>query len=115
MAPTGLVALLAGWMTTEIGRQPWIIHGVMRTADAVSAHSATQLGISLALFIVVYFAVFGAGTAYMLHLIRKGPVVDEGLHPVEGGPGQSRSPARPLSAASDGSEGTGAAAGAAGG
>ena len=114
MAPAGLIALLAGWMTTEIGRQPWIIHGVMRTADAVSAHSATQLGISLALFVVVYFAVFGAGTVYMLRLIRKGPVVDEALHPVEGGPGQSRSPARPLSAASDGSVGIGAAAGATG-
>jgi cytochrome d ubiquinol oxidase subunit I len=102
MAPTGLVAILAGWMTTEIGRQPWVIYGVMRTADAVSAHSVAQLGVSLALFVVVYFAVFGAGTAYMLRLIGKGPVVDEALHPVEGGPGQSRSPARPLSAATEG-------------
>jgi cytochrome d ubiquinol oxidase subunit I len=98
MAPSGLVAILAGWLTTEIGRQPWIIHGVMRTADAVSAHGATQLGITLALFVVVYFAVFGAGTAYLLRLIGKGPVADE-ARPVEGGPGQSRSPARPLSAA----------------
>ena len=115
MAPAGLIALLAGWMTTEIGRQPWIIHGVMRTADAVSAHSATQLGISLALFVVVYFAVFGAGTVYMLRLIRKGPVVDEALHPVEGGPGQSRSPARPLSAATDDSQGAGMVTDATGG
>ena len=115
MAPAGLIALLAGWMTTEIGRQPWIIYGVMRTADAVSAHSTTQLGISLALFVVVYFAVFGAGTVYMLRLIRKGPVVDEALHPVEGGPGQSRSPARPLSAATDDSQGAGMVTDATGG
>ena len=99
MAPSGLVALLAGWYTTEIGRQPWIIHGLMRTADAVSAHSATQLGISLALFVVVYFAVFGAGTGYMLRLIGKGPATGESHDTVTGGPGQPRSPARPLSAA----------------
>ena len=104
MGPSGLVAILAGWMTTEIGRQPWIIYGLMRTADAVSAHSASQLGISLGLFVVVYFAVFGAGTGYMLRLIGKGPVVDEGSHPVSGGPGQSRSAARPLSAVPEGSE-----------
>jgi cytochrome d ubiquinol oxidase subunit I len=104
MSPAGLVALLAGWMTTEIGRQPWVIYGVMRTADAVSAHSVTQLGISLALFVVVYFAVFGAGTVFMLHLIGKGPMVDEALHPVAGGPGQARSPARPLSAATEGTD-----------
>jgi cytochrome d ubiquinol oxidase subunit I len=102
MAPSGLVAILAGWMTTEIGRQPWIIHGLMRTAEGVSAHGATQLGISLTLFVVVYFAVFGAGTAYMLALIGKGPVIDEALHPVEGGPGEARTPARPLSAAMEG-------------
>jgi cytochrome bd ubiquinol oxidase subunit I len=101
MGPSGLVAILAGWMTTEIGRQPWIIYGVMRTADAVSAHSATQLGISLALFVVVYFAVFGAGTTYLLRLVGKGPVAGEAHHPVAGGPGQPRNPARPLSAASE--------------
>jgi cytochrome bd ubiquinol oxidase subunit I len=101
MAPSGLVALLAGWFTTEIGRQPWIIYGLMRTADAVSPVSAQQLGISLALFVVVYFVVFGAGTGYLLKLIAKGPQVDEGLTPVSGGPGQQRSPARPLSAADD--------------
>jgi cytochrome bd ubiquinol oxidase subunit I len=101
MAPSGLVALLAGWFTTEIGRQPWIIYGLMRTADAVSPVSAQQLGISLALFVVVYFVVFGAGTGYLLKLIAKGPQVDEGLTPVSGGPGQQRSPARPLSAADE--------------
>ena len=101
MAPSGLIALLAGWMTTEIGRQPWVVYGLMRTADAVSPVSALQLGISLALFVVVYFVVFGAGTGYLLRLIARGPQVDEGLLPVEGGPGQAHHPARPLSAAPD--------------
>ncbi|HQR52126.1 MAG TPA: cytochrome ubiquinol oxidase subunit I [Burkholderiales bacterium] len=99
MAPSGLIAMLAGWFTTEIGRQPWIIQGLMRTAEGVSAHSATQLSISLALFVLVYFAVFGAGTAYLLRLIGKGPVTDEAGEPVEGGPGRPRHPGRPLSAA----------------
>ena len=103
MGPSGLVALLAGWFTTEIGRQPWIVYGLMRTADAVSPVSAQQLGISLALFVVVYFVVFGAGTGYIQKLIAKGPMVDEGLLAVAGGPGQQRNPARPMSAADEGS------------
>lgn len=101
MAPSGLVALLAGWMTTEIGRQPWVIQGVMRTSDAVSPLSASQLGISLTLFVVVYVAVFGAGTGYLLKLLSKPPLVDEGREPIVGGPGQPRHPARPISAASE--------------
>jgi cytochrome bd ubiquinol oxidase subunit I len=90
MAPSGLVAILAGWFTTEIGRQPWIVYGLMRTADAVSPVSAQQLGISLVLFVVVYFVVFGAGTVYLLKLIAKGPQADEGLLPFVGGPAQQR-------------------------
>jgi len=73
MGPAGLIAVLAGWFTTEIGRQPWIIQGLMRTADAVSPHGAAPMGTTLAIFVAVYFAVFGAGTVYGLRLIRKGP------------------------------------------
>ena len=73
MGPAGLVAILAGWFTTEIGRQPWIIQGLMRSADAVSPHGIAQMGTTLAIFIAVYFAVFGAGTVYGLRLIRTGP------------------------------------------
>jgi cytochrome d ubiquinol oxidase subunit I len=73
MGPAGLVAILAGWITTEVGRQPWIVYGVMRTADGVSPHGATELAVTLALFIVVYFLLFGAGTVYILQLIRRGP------------------------------------------
>lgn len=99
MGPAGLVAILAGWITTEVGRQPWIVYGVQRTADAVSAHSAAEVGLTLALFVVVYLLVFGAGTVYMLRLIGKGPVAGEGDHLVEGGPGEMRQPMRPLSGA----------------
>ena len=104
MGPSGIIAILAGWYTTEIGRQPWIIHGLMRTADASSGHSAAQLGFTLALFVVVYFVLFGAGIGYMLRLVRKGPKIDEGEETSEGGPGQPRTPARPLSAAEEGLE-----------
>jgi cytochrome d ubiquinol oxidase subunit I len=101
MGSAGLVAMLAGWYTTEIGRQPWIIHGLMRTADAVSAHSAGQVGFTLVLFVVVYFFVFGAGTVYMLRLMALGPLDDEGAQAGEGGPGQRHQQMRPMSAAPD--------------
>lgn len=101
MGPSGLVALLAGWITTEVGRQPWVVYGLMRTTHGVSAHSATQLGLTLAIFVVVYFLLFGTGLGYMLRLVGKGPKVDEGAQPSEGGPGRTRTPARPLSAAED--------------
>ena len=101
MGPAGLVAIIAGWITTEVGRQPWIVYNVMRTADGVSPTIAAHLAISLALFIVVYFVLFGAGIRYMLRLIAGGPVPHEGAEPTEGGPGRSHTPARPLSAASD--------------
>jgi cytochrome d ubiquinol oxidase subunit I len=64
MGPAGLVAILAGWMTTEIGRQPWIVYGLMRTSEAVSPHSARAGGADAGDFVVVYFTVFGAGTWY---------------------------------------------------
>lgn len=98
MGPAGLVAMLAGWFTTEIGRQPWIVYNVMRTADGVSNHGALEVGVTLALFVVIYFIVFGAGTVYILRLIGKGPQTDA---PQEGGPGEAHTPSRPVSAAPD--------------
>lgn len=99
MGPAGLVALLAGWCTTEIGRQPWVVYGVMRTKDAVSPHSVEQLALTLAIFVCVYLFVFGAGTLYMLRIIGKGPASGESAELVEGGPGEMRQPMRPLSGA----------------
>lgn len=101
MGPAGIIALLAGWYTTEIGRQPWVVYGLMRTADAVSNHSFATLATSLALFIIVYLFVFGAGIAYLLRLIAKGPVTGEGASEQIGGPGQQKQPMRPLSAANE--------------
>ena len=94
MGPSGLIAILAGWVTTEVGRQPWVVYGVQRTADAVSAHGDLHMSVSLLTFIVVYSAVFGVGYSYMLRLIRKGP--QEML------PATTGTPARPLSAATEG-------------
>ncbi|MDR3432433.1 MAG: cytochrome ubiquinol oxidase subunit I [Rouxiella aceris] len=98
MGPSGLLALLAGWFTTEIGRQPWVVYGLLRTKDAVSNHGAMQMSISLLLFIAIYSSVFGVGYLYMMKLIRKGPQAHEGKSQEHGGPGQPRTPARPLSA-----------------
>ncbi len=100
MGPSGLIAILAGWYTTEIGRQPWIVYGVMRTKDAVSNHSALVLSTTLIVFIIVYAAVFGTGISYMLKLVGKGPEQSEDENPPQD-PGQSQRPARPLSAAPD--------------
>ncbi|MBF0675789.1 cytochrome ubiquinol oxidase subunit I [Pseudomonas sp.] len=102
MGPSGLIALLAGWFTTEIGRQPWVVHGLLRTADAVSAHGVAQMSLTLVMFVVVYFAVFGVGFYYVLRLVGKGPVPDEGRETGSGGPGRPRTPARPISAADEG-------------
>ncbi|HEJ9659615.1 TPA: cytochrome ubiquinol oxidase subunit I [Proteus mirabilis] len=79
MAPSGLIAILAGWFTTEVGRQPWVVYGIQRTRDAVSAHGEVHMSISLLIFLIVYGSVFGIGYAYMLKLIRKGaPEVQDG-------------------------------------
>ncbi|MCD2518506.1 cytochrome ubiquinol oxidase subunit I [Massilia sp. G4R7] len=99
MGPAGLVAILAGWVTTEVGRQPWVVYGVLRTADAVSPHGAGPLALTLAIFVVSYFFVFGAGTLFVLRMIRKGPQHFELRTPSQGGPGEERTPMRPISAA----------------
>jgi cytochrome d ubiquinol oxidase subunit I len=101
MGPSGLIAILAGWLTTEIGRQPWIVYGVMRTKDAVSNHSTLALSTTLVVFVVMYFIVFGTGVGYMLKLVAKGPEENGGGdHPLHD-KGQSMRPARPFSAAPD--------------
>lgn len=74
MAPTGFIAVLAGWYVTEIGRQPYVVYGVLRTADSLSPVSAAQVFASLVVLVVVYMFIFGAGIFYIFKLIRKGPV-----------------------------------------
>ena len=77
MGPSGLVAVLAGWVTTEVGRQPYTVHGLLRTSDSASPLDAPAVGASLLAFIIVYFFVFGAGIFYLLRLMRKGPEFNE--------------------------------------
>jgi len=77
MAPSGFVAVIAGWVTTEVGRQPWVIYGLLRTAEARSPIAAEAVGASLLAFVMVYFAVFGAGTWYILRLMGNAPHAQE--------------------------------------
>lgn len=72
MGPSGFIAVLAGWMVTEVGRQPYVVYGLMRTTQAVSPVDAPAVGVSLILFAIVYFIVFGAGIFYLLRLMNAG-------------------------------------------
>lgn len=92
----GFIAVLAGWFVTENGRQPWLVHGVMRTVDGISPVSAGSLLTSLILFVLVYGVVFAMGIYYINRLIAKGP---------QGGavrPATEGTPSRPLSGAAEG-------------
>jgi cytochrome d ubiquinol oxidase subunit I len=73
MGPAGFVAVIAGWITTEVGRQPWTIYGLLRTSHSASPLAAPAVATSLAAFVIVYFAVFGIGVWYILKLMEKGP------------------------------------------
>jgi cytochrome d ubiquinol oxidase subunit I len=96
MLPAGFVAVLCGWTVTEVGRQPWVVYGLMRTRDAVSPSlTGADVLTSIALYIVVYLIVFGAGLFYMTRLARAGP--PEHVDARE--PDLDERPARPLSAA----------------
>ena len=72
-APLGFIAVLAGWFVAEVGRQPWVVYGVLRTADAVSPVPGGSVLTSIILFVIVYGIVFGAGIYYMAQLVRRGP------------------------------------------
>lgn len=73
MGPSGFVAVLAGWITTEVGRQPFTVYGLLRTAQSLGPVSAPAVAASLIAFIVVYFFVFGAGTFYLLRMMGMSP------------------------------------------
>jgi len=77
LTPAGFIAVLAGWFVTEIGRQPYIAYGVLRTSEAISPVVGSNVALSLLAFIVTYTFVFGAGSYYILRLIAKGPGADE--------------------------------------
>jgi cytochrome d ubiquinol oxidase subunit I len=89
MGPAGFVAIIAGWVTTEVGRQPYTVYGLMRTAESVSPLGAPAVASSLVAFVVVYFTVFSVGGWYILRLMAHAPVPSEpGL---EGGAAPIRS------------------------
>jgi cytochrome d ubiquinol oxidase subunit I len=77
MGPSGFVAVIAGWITTEVGRQPWVVYGLLRTADARSPIAAPAVATSLLAFVIVYFIVFGIGTWYLLKLMHHPPHAHE--------------------------------------
>ena len=98
MLPSGFIALLSGWFVTEMGRQPWVVYGVLRTADAVGPQSAWMTSLSLGVYVVGYAFVFGWGIWYLVKILRHGP------QPYAEGPSLdhgSHTPARPLSAADE--------------
>lgn len=86
LTPAGFIAVLAGWFVTEIGRQPYSVYNVLRTADSASPVIGPQVALSLLAFVVVYTFIFGAGSYYILRLIKKGPGGEEreyGQHGVD--------------------------------
>ena len=108
MAPSGFIALICGWMTTEIGRQPFTVYGLLRTTDSVSPIALPGIAASMLVFVVVYFVVFGAGLMIILRMMGRAPEAGEagpdpdqptrtaGQHP---GPAQGRPGSRPAVAA----------------
>ena len=101
MIPSGFCALLAGWFTTEIGRQPYVVYGLMRSADAVSPLPAASVATTLLLFLLVYGGVFGAGIYYIVRLVRAGPPDIAAEPPKQAAGERAATPARPLGAPAD--------------
>jgi cytochrome d ubiquinol oxidase subunit I len=80
MGPSGFVAVLAGWTVTEVGRQPYTVYNLLRTADSASPIDATAIAFSLLAFVVVYFSLFGAGVYYIFRQMSHPPSAsDPGL------------------------------------
>jgi cytochrome bd ubiquinol oxidase subunit I len=97
--PIGFIAILAGWFTTEVGRQPWVVYELLRTVDAATpAVTANAVLTSLSALVVVYALIFPAGVVYMTRLVRRGP------EPAEEPPPTYGRPMRPLSAAGPAAE-----------
>jgi cytochrome d ubiquinol oxidase subunit I len=93
--PLGFFATLMGWYTAEVGRQPWVVYGVLRTADATTPFlTPRDVALSLAMFAAVYVLIFAAGAIYIYRMLRQGPLPAP-IHP------RATNPSRPLAAAED--------------
>ncbi len=77
-SPLGFFAVLAGWATTEVGRQPWTVYGLLRTADSVSPSlTGADVAVSFVAYTVVYIVMFAAGIALMVRIVRRGPAAPD--------------------------------------
>jgi cytochrome d ubiquinol oxidase subunit I len=96
MLPVGFIAVIAGWTVTEVGRQPWVVYGLLRTRDAVSPSiTGHDVLLSLAAYILVYLVIFGAGIYYMVRLAKAGPPAETEARDAA----LDERPARPMSGA----------------
>jgi len=93
--PLGFIAVVAGWVVTEQGRQPWLVHGLFRTADGISPVAGGMVLSTLILYVLVYAIVFSMGVYYINRLIVKGPIIGQGGRVEKGVPN------RPMSAATE--------------
>jgi cytochrome bd ubiquinol oxidase subunit I len=101
VAPLGFIAVLAGWITTEVGRQPWTVYGLLRTSDSVTPSlTGIDVAISLAAYVVVYLIMYPFGIWMMARLVRRGVMdVSVAAEPIASG-----RPERPFHAAAIGGE-----------
>ena len=91
--PSGFVAVLCGWFTAEVGRQPWVVYGLLRTRDAVTPSLTTRyVAVSLAAYVAVYAVIYAFGLYYIYRLLRDGPA-DETAY------GEGATPQRPAAVA----------------
>ena len=99
--PTGFVAILTGWYTAEVGRQPWVVYGLLRTKDAITPSLKTgDVLFSLTGYVLVYAVFVLFGTYYIFKLLRAGPTGDAATAP-------SATPSRPMAFADDAASATG--------
>jgi cytochrome d ubiquinol oxidase subunit I len=95
--PTGFIAVLCGWYTAEVGRQPWVIYHILRTEDAITPSlTAGDVLFSLIAYILVYVVIYAYGLTYIYRLLRRGPAAESEA--------TRQLPGRPIAAALQGSE-----------
>jgi cytochrome d ubiquinol oxidase subunit I len=95
--PTGFIAVLCGWYTAEVGRQPWVIYHILRTEDAITPSlTGGDVLFSLIAYVLVYVVIYAFGLTYIYRLLRRGPAAEsEAVRQL---------PGRPIAAALQGSE-----------
>ena len=75
--PTGFIAVLCGWYTAEVGRQPWVVYGILRTEDAITPSlTGSQVLFSLIAYIVVYAVIYAFGLTYIYRVLKAGPAAE---------------------------------------